>query len=152
MGSKEGEGAGPGEGSVLQLIEATKGERKSGRREHLDVVSPGAHSPSPRCSAWLAPAGICFLLPSLRRRIKKWKGSPWGWHWVCGPWGDLQPTSSRRWLPGRALRRSGPGVLVQSACGLGEGVEGWVGWSRPTGYPIKAASLAPNLLLALRLC
>lgn len=43
----EGEGAGPGQGCVLLLIEAKKGERKSEQREHLDVVSPSSHSWSP---------------------------------------------------------------------------------------------------------
>ena len=51
VGSREGEGAQPGGGSVLQLIEAKKGKRKSERREHLDVVNPGSHSPSPWCVA-----------------------------------------------------------------------------------------------------
>lgn len=37
-----------------------------------------AHVLRARCGAWLAPAGICFLLPGLRRRIKKQERKPVG--------------------------------------------------------------------------
>lgn len=75
--------------------------------------------------------------------IKNRKGNPGGWHWVCGPGNDLQPKSSWRWLPGRALQRTADqwsSFLIQSACGLGM-EEGWVGWRRPTGCP--STSLKP---------
>lgn len=83
VGSREGEGArGARRGSVLRLIELNPGIKGKVRGGHLDVVSSGSHS---RVWCVLAPAGICFLLPSLKRRIKKRKGNPWGWH-ALGLW------------------------------------------------------------------
>lgn len=103
-------------------------------------MSPGSHPPSPQCGAWLAPAGICFLLPSLRRRIKRRKGNPWGWHRVCGPRGDLQPASASRWLPGQALRRRAQSSSLSSRPAVwGFGAESWLG-RRAGAVPLATRS------------
>lgn len=62
--------------------------REKGRQEEGasrgEVRRPGTPPLSPGVVR-AGPAGICFLLPSLSRRIKRREGTPWGWHGVCGP-------------------------------------------------------------------
>lgn len=81
------------------------------------------------------------MLPSLRR-IKKRKGNPWGWHWVCGPRGDLQPRHPGAGClggPCGGLARSSS--LVQSACGQGR--HGRLGQLKPSHWlPCKGGRLA----------
>lgn len=100
------------------------------------MVSLGSHSPSPWCV--LAPAGICFLLLSLKRRIKKRKGNPWGWHWVCGPRGDLQPRHPGAGCLGGPAEDWPRVPPLLSPPVVREGAQGWGSWSQPPGCSVKA--------------